>query len=75
MVIGITIYLRTRFHFADHLKLVTLLLVVLSKDGDSGQVAKVNWKRLYKSVWSHSEFIPVMSNERDELAKGAHNII
>ena len=70
VVIRITISLRTRLHSAHHLKLVTLLLVVVSEDRDSDHVVVFDWKKLYKSVWQHSEFMPVMSGERDELTKG-----
>ena len=44
--------------------------MVLPEEGDSGQAAMVDWKKLYKSVLSYSEFMLVMSNERDEKAKG-----
>ena len=44
--------------------------MVLPEEGSSDLAVMVDWKKLYKSVLSHSEFIPVISNERDEKAKG-----
>ena len=67
IVIRITISLRTRLHSAHQ---VTLLLAVVSEDRDSDHVVVFDWKKLYRSVWQHSEFMPVMSSERDELTKG-----
>ena len=58
-------FFRTRFDSPHHLQLVRLLLAVLSENGDS-----VDWMKLYKAVWSHSQFMPVISNERDEQTKG-----
>ena len=69
MLIIIAISHRSRFHFACSFKLVTLLLSMLPENGDSGQVV-VDLKKLYKLIWSHSEFVPVMSSERDEETKG-----
>jgi hypothetical protein len=70
MVLRIIVSLRNRFKSAHHLQLVRLLLTVLPEEGGSGQAVTVDGKKLYKSVLSHSEFIPVMSNERDEKTKG-----
>ena len=44
--------------------------MVLPEEGGNGQAVMVDWKKLYKSVLSHSEFMPIISNERDEKAKG-----
>ena len=41
--------------------------MVLPEEEGSDQAAMVDWKKLYKSVLSHSEFMPIMSNEK---AKG-----
>ena len=62
--------LRNRFKSAHHLQLVRLLLMVLPEEGGSGLAVMVDWKKLYKSVLSHSEFMLVMSNERDKKTKG-----
>ena len=63
--IAVPICFRNRFDSPHHLQLVRLLLAVLSENGDI-----VEWMKLYKAVWSHSQFMPVISNERDERTKG-----
>ena len=74
MVVTVAVSLRTRFDSPCHLQLVRLLLTVLSEEGDGGQLEGRDWKKLYKSVWSHSEFAPIMSNERDEKTKGMFGV-
>ena len=44
--------------------------MLLPEEGGSGYAVTVDWKKLCKLVLSHSEFMPVMSNERDENTKG-----
>ena len=74
MVVTVAVSLRTRFDSPCHLQLVRLLLTVLSEEGDGGQLEGRDWKKLYKSVWSHSEFAPIMSNEKDDKTKGMFRV-
>lgn len=60
---------RTRFCSANALKLTSLLLTVLPRSDNSGDLL-LNFEELYELIWSHTEFMSLMSSEKDDKLKG-----
>ena len=61
---------RVRLSSAHILKLITSLLAVLSGGDDNCGQVELELKRLYELMWSHSEFVPALTSERDNKTKG-----